>query len=131
MFMAVFGLFGAPSSPMAGPVPTVGGCALAYCMIGGAGPGDPSAKPDSDCDGIADSADRCPNDSTNECSDLLSCDRAEGLVTVLSTVATIWGAHSVAFTLVPGGQAPGVALGIAAVLLGVSAFAIGVIYSDC
>jgi hypothetical protein len=67
LFMAVFALFGAPSAPMVGLIPTVGGDALAcgdtYMNAGG----NPSN--DMDCDGTPDNVDPCPNDPSNMCKD--------------------------------------------------------------
>ena len=114
-FVMAFALFGMPSGLATDHLPTVGGyaCADGDMCYGGYGN-----------DGTG-----CTN-QTNQNSHQ-SCQQAEAATIALTTFATIWGATGLWMSVIPGGQLPGMALGVAAVLLGVAAFTIGVVYSDC
>lgn len=113
-FTAAFLLFGTPSALATGLMPTVGGCAHAH---------------NTSCDSYGMNYSQDPSSCHPEEDD--GCQRAAALTIALSTTATIHGGVALFMTLIPGGQAAGIALGIWAVGLGVAAFAIGIAYADC
>ena len=87
LYMALFGLFGAPSAPFAEVLTATGGDAMAdncgYMLDCFSLPGD------SDGDGIPDAFDACPFDPTNRCNDGYDNDLTPDCSPNFSTVASV------------------------------------------
>lgn len=125
LFMALFGLFGTPSAPMAEVLPGIGGDALASCQQSGYMWEAPS---DIDCDGIPDGNDECPADPTNSCNDACYTEGFNsafgGGIAVTLTLAGI----ALAATGV--GAPVGFGLGLVGGILGTAAY-IGSVLNEC
>ena len=125
LFMALFGLFGTPSAPIAEMLPGIGGDALASCQQSGYMWDAPS---DIDCDGIPDGSDECPADPANSCADACYTDGFNsafiGGIAVTLTVAGI------ALSATGVGAPVGFGLGLVGGILGAAAYAAS-FFNDC